>query len=63
VKAPAFEEQVAATRRKNSIFRRRTNTYAKTEKGLQRTLDVQQLATDLSRDNFDAFFSKNKLGI
>lgn len=33
----------AALRRKNAGFRRKTNTYAKTIKGLQRTLDVQWL--------------------
>ncbi len=30
----------ASIRRRNSAFRRRTNTYAKTKKGLQRTLDL-----------------------
>ncbi len=30
----------AALRRKNSAYRRKTNTYAKLKKALQRTLDV-----------------------
>ncbi|MBF0174975.1 MAG: hypothetical protein HQL83_16275 [Magnetococcales bacterium] len=35
-----LEGQNAATRRRSSAFRRRTNTYSKTTEGLQRTLDV-----------------------
>jgi hypothetical protein len=43
IHANHLEAQNAATRRRNSAFRRRTNTYAKTKKGLQRTLDVHQV--------------------
>ena len=35
------EGQNAALRRKNSTYRRQTNTYAKTDSGLQITLDIQ----------------------
>ena len=35
------EAQNAALRRKNSPYRRKTNTYARTDSGLQITLDIQ----------------------
>jgi len=35
--------QNTSVRRQNSVFRRRTNTYAKSKEGLQRTLDVHQI--------------------
>ncbi|WP_446011964.1 IS1 family transposase [Candidatus Electrothrix sp.] len=40
IHANHVEANNAAMRRRNSAFRRRTNTYAKTVLGLQRTLDV-----------------------
>jgi len=52
IHANHVEAQNAATRRRNSAFRRKTNTYAKTKKGLQRTLDVQQLIHNFVRPHW-----------
>jgi transposase-like protein len=49
IHANHVEAQNAALRRRNSAFRRRTNTYAKCRKGLQRTLDVHQLIHNFVR--------------
>jgi hypothetical protein len=46
------EAQNAALRRRNSAFRRRTNTYAKDQKGLQRTLDVHQIIHNFIRSHW-----------
>lgn len=42
----------AALRRRNSAFRRQTNTYAKTRKDLQRTLDLYWLIHNFVRRHF-----------
>lgn len=42
----------SALRRRNSTFRRKTNTYAKSEKGLQRTLDVYWVVHNFVRSHF-----------
>lgn len=47
-----LEAQNASTRRRNSTFRRRINTYAKSRKGLQRTLDVQQIIHNFVRPHW-----------
>lgn len=52
IHANHVEAQNAATRRRNSAFRRKSNTYAKTKKGLQRTLDVQQLMHNFVRPHW-----------
>jgi hypothetical protein len=39
-------------RRKNSAYRRKTNTYAKIKKGLQRTLDVYWVVHNFVRKHF-----------
>ena len=39
-------------RRKNSAFRRRTNTYAKDQKSLQRTVDVSSVIRNLTTKHF-----------
>ncbi len=39
-------------RRKNSTFRRKTNTYAKTDSGLQRTLDIQWIVHNFVQIHF-----------
>lgn len=49
IHANHVEAQNAALRRRNSAFRRRTNTYAKCKKGLQRTLDVHQIIHNFVR--------------
>jgi hypothetical protein len=46
------EGQNAVIRRKNSAFRRRTNTYAKNEDALQRTLDIQWIVHNFVRVHF-----------
>lgn len=46
------EAQNAALRRRNSAFRRRTNTYAKCKEGLQRTLDVHQIIHNFVRSHW-----------
>lgn len=52
IHANHVEAQNAAARRRNSAFRRKTNTYAKTGKGLQRTLDVHQLIHNFVRPHW-----------
>jgi hypothetical protein len=52
IHANHVEAQNAAARRKNSAFRRKTNTYAKTKEGLQRTLDVHQLIHNFVRPHW-----------
>ena len=47
--AEAFNSSL---RRRNSAFRRRTHTYAKTQENLQRTLDVQWLIHNFVRVHF-----------
>jgi hypothetical protein len=42
----------SSLRRRNSAFRRRTNTYAKNEQGLQRTLDVYWVVHNFMRPHF-----------
>ena len=49
IHANHVEAQNAALRRRNSAFRRRTNTYAKSKAGLQRTLDVHQIIHNFPR--------------
>ena len=49
IHANHVEAQNAALRRKNSAFRRRTNTYAKSKEGLQRTLDVHLIIHNFVR--------------
>ena len=49
IHANHVEAQNAALRRRNSAFRRRTNTYAKCKEGLQRTLDVHQIIHNFVR--------------
>jgi len=46
------EGQNGATRRKNSAYRRRTNTYAKIKAGLQRTLDLYWVMHNFVRKHF-----------
>lgn len=46
------EGQNAATRRRNSTFRRRTNTYAKCKEGLQRTLDTYWVFHNFIKKHF-----------
>ena len=52
IHANHLEGQNVATRRRNSAFRRRTNTYAKTTKGLQRTLDVHLIIHNFARPHW-----------
>jgi transposase-like protein len=52
IHANHVEAQNAVLRRKNSAFRRRTNTYAKSEEGLQRTLDVHQIIHNFVRTHW-----------
>ena len=52
INANHLEAQNASTRRRNSAFRRRTNTYAKTQGGLQRTLDVHQIIHNFVRPHW-----------
>ena len=49
IHANHVEAQNAALRRRNSAFRRCTNTYAKCKEGLQRTLDVHQIIHNFVR--------------
>jgi len=49
IHANHVEAQNAAMRRRNSAFRRCTNTYAKCKEGLQRTLDVHQIIHNFVR--------------
>ena len=52
IHANHIEAQNAATRRRNSAFRRRTNTYSKNSEGLQRTLDVHQIVHNFIRPHW-----------
>ena len=52
INANRLEGQNAATRRRNSTFRRRTNTYAKSEEGLQRTLDSHLIIHNFVRPHW-----------
>jgi transposase-like protein len=52
IHANHLEAQNAASRRRNSTFRRKTNTYAKTKHGLQRTLDVHQIIHNYVRPHW-----------
>jgi hypothetical protein len=52
IHANHVEAQNAALRRRNSAFRRKTNTNAKTKTGLQRTLDVHQLIHNFVRPHW-----------
>ena len=52
IHANHVEAYNASLRRRNSAFRRRTNTYAKTKTGLQRTLDVHQLIHNFVRPHW-----------
>lgn len=52
IHANHVEAQNAALRRRNSAFRRRTNTYAKCKEGLQRTLDVHQIIHNFVRPHW-----------
>ena len=49
IHANHVEAHNASLRRRNSAFRRRTNTYAKCKEGLQRTLDVHQIIHNFVR--------------
>lgn len=42
----------ASTRRRNSAYRRKTNTYAKMKTGLQRTLDISWIVHNFIRKHF-----------
>ena len=52
IHANHLEAQNAATRRRNSTFRRKTNTYAKSIAGLQRTLDIHQIIHNYVRPHW-----------
>jgi hypothetical protein len=52
IHANHLEGQNAATRRRNSAFRRRANTYAKTTDGLQRTLDTHLIMHNFVRPHW-----------
>ena len=52
IHANHVEAQNAALRRRNSAYRRKTNTYAKTDKGLQRTLDIQWIVHNFVKIHF-----------
>lgn len=52
IHANHVEAQNAALRRRNSAFRRRTNTYAKCQEGLQRTLDAHQIIHNFVRPHW-----------
>ena len=52
IHANPVEAQNAALRRRNSAFRRRTNTYAKNKKELQHTLDVHQIIHNFVRPHW-----------
>ncbi len=49
IHANHIEAQNATLRRRNSAFRRRTNTYAKCREGLQRTLNAHQIIHNFVR--------------
>ena len=52
IHANHVEAYNASLRRRNSAYRRKTNTYAKTVTGLQRTLDLQWIAHNFIRRHF-----------
>lgn len=52
IHANHLEAKNASIRRRNSAFKRKTNTYAKNTKGLQRTLDVDYIIHNFSRPHF-----------
>jgi hypothetical protein len=52
IHANHVEGQNAALRRKNSAYRRQTNTYAKNEDALQRTLDMQWIVHNFVQKHF-----------
>ena len=52
IQANRLEAQNAKARRTNSTFRRRTNSYAKKLKALQRTLDVTWILRNFSFKHF-----------
>lgn len=52
IHANHLEGQNAAMRRKNSTYRRRTNTYAKCKPALQRTLDVYWVVHNFIRRHY-----------
>lgn len=52
IHANHLEGQNASTRRRNSAFRRRTNTYAKSGDGLQRTLDAHLIIHNFVRPHW-----------
>ena len=52
IHANHVKAQNAACRRRNSAFRRKTNTYAKTKEGLQRTLNTHQLIHNFIRPHW-----------
>lgn len=52
IHANHIEAQNAALRRRNSAFRRSTNTYAKDKEALQRTLDVHQIIHNFVRKHW-----------
>jgi hypothetical protein len=52
IHANHLEAQNAAIRRKCSPCRRKTNTYSKTPRGLQRILDIQQIIHNFFRPHY-----------
>ena len=52
IHANHLEAQNGATRRKCSPCRRKTNTYSKTTKGLQRVLDIQRIIHNFCRTHY-----------
>jgi len=52
IHANHLEAQNAATKIRNSTFRKKTNTYAKTVEGLQRTLDVHRIIHNYVRPHW-----------
>jgi hypothetical protein len=52
IHADHVEADNAAVRRRSSAFRRRTNTYAETVSGLQRTLDVYRVIHNFVRKHW-----------
>lgn len=52
IQANRLEASNASTRRTNSAYRRKTNTYAKIKKGLQRVLDLQWINHNFIKVHF-----------
>ena len=52
IQANRLEATNASIRRRNSAYRRKTNTYAKSTTGLQRTLDIFWIAHNFIRTHF-----------